>query len=354
MKPKWILTVLAGLMICSIFSTSQGADKFYYGSYKAVELGPAHLPLQKDSLKFNIGESFYIDSSNVDSFARYSMRAIPENEIEGISPYYWSKWSHYTLWKAEGLDSSYYRLDYEEWGTLVNDPYAFGGKAMKFSGPGETGIIQWGPRYYQEPVYSGTDSIRYTAEFRLKYVLFKPRGAMGGNPPDSVCRIMVVDRGAILSSMKLSRNNFTGAYQTFKLENYTVPGGNRIEFQIRWFGRPGDFYVDYVKVYDGNGRDLIDLRLADQSIINYVSQTWTKTVNVDGDTVIYRWYMRDQPHSVDCFAPYAYIDNLLREVSPERVGIQALNRILKPRKSLMPNQNKDFSPRWVLSSTLIP
>jgi hypothetical protein len=82
-------------------------------------------------------------------------------------------------------------------------------------------------------------------------------------------------------------------------------------------------YIDYVKVYDANGRDLIDLRLADQSIMNYVNQVWTKTVNVEGDTVIYRWYMRDQPPSVDCFAPYAYIDNLLDSISTERVGMQA-------------------------------
>jgi hypothetical protein len=353
MKPKLVFAVLAGLMICSIFSTSQGEDNFYYGSLHCLGHGTEYVAWQKDSLKFNIGGSFNIDSSNVDSFARYSMRAIPENEIQDISPYYWSKYSHYTLWEAEGLDGSYYTLSYDG-GEPVNDPYASGGKAMKFSGPGEPGIIQWGPSYEQEPDHWGP-SIYYTAEFRLKYIVFTPRGAMGGNPPDSVCRIMVVDRETILTSMKLSQNNFTGAYQTFKLENYTVSQGNSIQFKIRWFGRPGDFYVDYVKVYDDYGHRLIDLRLADQRIMNYVSQDWVHTtIPATGETVVYRWYMRDQPGYIDCFAPYAHIDTLLKQVSAERLGMQAFKRILKPRKSLMPNPNKDFSPRWMLPSALIP
>jgi hypothetical protein len=234
MKPKWIFMALAGLSICLIFSTSQEADKFYFGTYGGIE----DASILKDSLKLNIIEQYDVNESNIDSLANNSLRAIVHAVGEG-SPTDWSVLSHYTLWEAEGLDGSYYRLDYEGWGTLVDDPYASGGKAMKFSGPGEPGIIQWGPSYEQEPDHWGGPPINYTAEFRLKYVLFTPRGAMGGNPPDSVCRIMVVDRGAILSSMKLSQNNFTGAYQIFKLENYTVSEGNKMEFKIRWFGRSG-------------------------------------------------------------------------------------------------------------------
>jgi hypothetical protein len=338
MKPKLVFAVLAGLMICSIFSTSQGADKFYYGSYKAVELGPEHIPWQKDSLKFNIAQSFNIDASNIDSFAKYSMRAIPENDSEGISPCYWSKRSHYTLWEVEGLDGSYYKFTHAGWGTLVNDPSASGGKAWRFIGSGTPGIIQWGPSYEQEPVLGG-NPISYTAEFRLKflYSLYQPRGAKAGEPPTPVpvCSIMVVDRGTVLKDSILYKSDFpiNVSYKTFLLGPYTVPDSNGIEFQIYWFAIPeaNDFRIDYVKVYDNFGDQLMR-GLWNSAITTYVNQPWTKTLNVDGDTVIYRWYMRDQPHSVDCFAPYAYIDTLLRQVSTERVGMQASNRILEYNK----------------------
>jgi hypothetical protein len=224
------------------------------------------------------------------------------------------------LWEAEGFPGSNKNLQYDyDWGTVVDDPYASGGKAIRFIGPGTPGLIQWGPSYEQE---RGAPPIEYTAEFRLKYVLFTPRGAMGGNPGDSLCRIMVVNGGAILNSMKLSRNNFTGAFQTFTLGNYTVPEGNRIEFKIYWFGKSGAFSIDYVKAYDYYGHYLIDLKSADQRIMDYVSQPWVHTPLPDGDTVVYRWYLRDEPSLIDQYRPLAYIDSLLREVSPEREGFQ--------------------------------
>ncbi|MGB2804507.1 MAG: FlgD immunoglobulin-like domain containing protein, partial [Candidatus Zixiibacteriota bacterium] len=45
-----------------------------------------------------------------------------------------------------------------------------------------------------------------------------------------------------------------------------------------------------------------------------------------GDTVVYRWYLRDEPSYIDLFEPSRYIDSLLREMSTERVGFQAFNK----------------------------
>jgi hypothetical protein len=325
MKPKWIFMVLAGLMICSIFSISHGANRFYFGSYG----GEDHASDLRDSLRFNIVRAM-TPSIYIDSLASHGMRAIV---LDGdtTSPSHWSWISHYTLWEAEGLQGSYVNLLYNG-GTVVNDPYASGGKARKFSRPSTPGIIQTGPSYYQEP------GGEYTAEFRLKlrYSLYQPRGAMSGEPPTAVCSIMVVDalKDTILKARTLYKNEFPngGGYKTFLLGPYTVPDVNRIEFQIYWFAIPEaeDFRVDYVKVYDDNGRILMSGQ-KDQAIIAYVSQSWvTKPIQGTGEPVVYRWYMRDQPTSIDFYMPTRYIDNLLKDVSYERVGFQAFCRVDSP------------------------
>jgi hypothetical protein len=348
MKLKLVFTVLAGLMICSIFSTSLGAERFYYGTWGTFDHSFSEV---KDSLRFNIiaGD---VDSSTVDSFRVHSLRAIVGNWDEN-SPNKWATLSHYTLWETEGLLGSWVNLRYNG-GSLVNDPYASGGEAMSFSGS-DTGLIQWGPRYYQE-TGDTLHPIQYTAEFRLKYLNYSPRGPMASGPPTPLCRLMVLDHNTVLMERLIYKTDFpmAGVYDTFQLANYTVPDTNKIEFRIYRLNRPEPLYVDYVKVYDDGGKNLMN-GIWDSAIIAYVDSPWVHTtIPGTGDTVVYRWYMRDQPHSVDCFTPYVYIDSLLKQVSAERVGVQAFKRILKPRKSLMPNQNKDFSPRWMLPSALIP
>jgi hypothetical protein len=339
MKTKWILGIVAVVTIWSIFSISQGADKFYYGGYHVLVHGPEHIPWQRDSLKFNIGSSFHIDQSNIEWFVDNSMRAIPDNP-ESPSPAYWSRATHYTLWEAEGLLGSWVNLQYND-GTLVNDASASGGKAMKFIGPGTPGLIQWGPNYEQERGPE-EEPIEYTAEFRLRFIysLYQPRGAMGPGPPPNpkVCSLMVVDtvRDSILRAKTIYKSDFPGGeigpYQTFTFEDYTVPDDNRIEFQIHWFGIAGNLYIDYVKVYDENGKWLMSGE-EDQNIIDYVSQSWVNTtIPETGDTVVYRWYLKDEPKHIDVFEPGRYIDSLLRTVSQERIVNQTLNRIWKPEK----------------------
>jgi hypothetical protein len=331
MKPKWIFMVLAGLMVCSIFSTSQGADKFYYGGgnwhgFWEADNGRSCW-LLRDSLCFNFVLAFDLPQASIDSLAVHSLQALAGKPYDNDSPTYWSRWSHYTLWEAEGLLGSWVNLQYANWGVLVNDGSASGGKAMRFIGPGTPDTIQWGPSYEQERKVPGdTTIIKYTAEFRLKYLLYIPRGAMGSGPPTPVCKIMVVDtvHHSILKDRILYIRNFSGGgggYQIFPLE-YTVPDNNRIEFQIQWFGQMGSLYIDYVKVYDGNGSQLMS-GLRDSVIIAYVSQSWVTTpIQGTGEPVVYRWYMRDQPPSIDCYMPYVYIDNILKENQPNIPGSQ--------------------------------
>jgi len=326
MKSKNIFPIMAVITILLIFSTSQGADRFYFGSYGGEE----HASVLKDSLRFNIVRAM-TPSIYIDSLASHGMRAIV---LDGdtTSPSHWSWISHYTLWEAEGLQGSYVNLLYNG-GTLVNDPSASGGKAMKFSGPGTPGLIQSGPNYYQEPKDVSGQFISYTAEFLLKYSLYQPRGAMAPGPPTPVpvCSIMVVDRGTILKKQTIYLSNFAGVagYKPFPLE-YTVPDSNEIQFQIYWFGIAGGLSIDYVKVYDNNGKELLRGD-HDAQIIAYVSQSWvTRPIQGTGEPVVYRWYMRDEPPTIDFYAPTRHIDSLLDSVSHERRGFQAFNKIAEP------------------------
>ncbi len=310
------LTVLLVVYLsCLIVTNGNAADKLYYGSYDGEE----YASVLKDSLKFNIVRSDRSDFSEIQLLAENAMRAIVAN-FGDSTPLSWSGKSHYTLWEAEGYPGSNVNLQYDG-GSLVDDDFASGGEAMEFSGPDTPRIIQTGPGYYQY----GTR--QYTAEFCLKYLSDTLLGTVALSSSTPVCSIMVVDRDTIiLKDTTIYKDDFgiEGSYKTFKLENYTVQDDpwTGIEFKIYWFGIPGDFYIDYVKVYNENGL-LVMSGAKDSAITAYVSQDWTKTVNTEGDTVIYRWYLKDEPLSIDLYMPTAHIDSLLKEVSQERVGFQA-------------------------------
>ncbi len=331
MKANWIYIILSFLIGCSTFSICQGADRFYYGVYNGdpqTEFGCI-----KDSLRCNITVSNDVDSNNINYWVTHSLRAIVSNSSDGNSPFTWSDSSHYTLWEKERYPTSYYQLQYNG-GTLVSDPNAHAGQAMKFSNITTPQTIQWGPSYYQEPTYESGRTIDYTVEFRLKLSrLFSPPdppAEKSGNPPVPVCSLIVknIITGSILKAKTINRSDFPPSdYQIFKIENYNVPDTNRIDFQIYMFGTPAvaKFYVDYVKTYNRPGERLMTGAF-DQEIINYVSQGWVGSRLSNGDTVVYRWYLKDEPYSIDCFEPSRHIDSLLRRQSIERVGFQTFNQ----------------------------
>ena len=322
MKANWIYIILSFLIGCSTFSISQGAGRFYYGTYSGHE--GQNFPFISDSLKFNIVyDSISID--NVQLYVNNSLRAIVSNHAEG-TPAYYATYSHYTLWDPESYQESYFHLT-PIGGDTVLDASAYGGKAMYFNHPPDSaGFIQTGPGYDQE-LGSSSNPIQYTAEFRLKSPLYFPNVMSGksGSGPVKLCRLMVVGNGQVLGDSTVygrEFNNFNG-YKSYKITYHATQ--NHIEFKIYWYGNR-QLYVDYVKVYDYSGNRLMTGQV-DQAIKDYVSQSWVHDYRLtNGDTVVYRWFLVDEPYYIDCFEPSRYIDSLLREKSTERVGFQVFNQ----------------------------
>jgi hypothetical protein len=307
MKAKWISGILAVLMISLIFSTTRGSDKFYYGGFH-VEAVPGKFQEMKDSLRFNLVLGGDVQDY-IDSLANASLQAVAEQSA-GTSPSYWSARSHYTVLEAEGYPGSYYGFTYTG-GSKVWDPYASGDTAMLFSVSEDSlGLIQTGPWYNQEPGPS-VNPIQYTAEFRLKSPDYLA-------PNDTVCVLKVVggpvDNDTVLAQRVVYSSQFTDSldYKTFAIDYFVTR--NPIEFQIYWLGER-TLYIDYVKVYDENGEYVMS-GAGDSDIVAYVNQDWVKTtIPATGDTVVYRWYMRDEPPSIDCYRPYAYIDSILQDTA---------------------------------------
>jgi hypothetical protein len=195
---------------------------------------------------------------------------------------------------------------------------------MLFSVEDDSGLIQAGPSYDQYPGPAG-DPIPYTAEFRLKSPEDNPRG---GDPPDStLCVLMVVGDGEVLAETTVYNRDFENCliYRTFDIDYFVTM--NPIQFQIYWSGNRA-LYIDYVKVYDQDGWDLIDNpnHTVANNIKAYVDSPWVHTtIPETGNTVVYRWYLNDEPWYIDLLEPARYIDSLLRQVSSERVGYQIVN-----------------------------
>jgi hypothetical protein len=330
MRSRLMFMIAVALMICSVAVIGRGSEKLYYGGFHVQAL-PDKFQEMKDSLRFNLVFGMNM-RDYIDSLANASLQVVIDQPHDTTSPSYWSLAAHYTMWEAEGFPGSNYGLHFSG-GGLVEDTSASGGQAMKWRVPETTQKIQWGPGYYQEPECD-QEPIEYTAEFRLKFVsgLYQPPPIRGGSAPAPVCSIMVVDvaHDTVLKVMTLNKNHFSGGvYKSLYLTNYNVVSNNSIEFQIYLFGTTEAvyFYVDYVKVYDQAGYELVYQGAHDQEIINYVNQSWTTTRMASGDTfVIHRWYMKDEPGSIDCYAPYAYIDALLQDSTPYIPGAQWFNK----------------------------
>ena len=88
MKTKLIFWILVLMMGCTVFSTIQGADRFYYGVYNGdpqTEFGYI-----RDSLRFNIVCANNVNSQNISYWVADSLRAIVSNSNDSYSPYTWA------------------------------------------------------------------------------------------------------------------------------------------------------------------------------------------------------------------------------------------------------------------------
>ncbi len=317
MRPKLALMTAVAVIVSLAASNGRGSARFYYGGFHVQAL-PEKLQEMKDSLRFNLvfglNVHYYIDT-----LANASLQVVAEQPDENTSPTFWSKNSRYTVWEAEGLPGSYYGFTYTG-GTLSSDPSASGGKAQVFTPyVDQPGVIQNGPDYYQEFQRSREDTIEYTAVFRIKSPTYNPRGISAGD--DTLCVLMVVGQDSLLAQRIVYASAFKN-YFGYKEFNLTYRATHSpTEFRIYWPGRRV-LGIDYVKVHDELGERLMS-GFADSAIIAYVNQDWVKTtIPETGDTVIHRWYLKDEPSSIDCYAPYAYIDAILQDTVPYIPGAQ--------------------------------
>jgi hypothetical protein len=306
--------VVVILVAMFIFATNVLAgDKFYYGGFHAHTVVDK-FPDLRDSLRFNLVFLFDIDSNHtIDSLAKYSLKGVAEQTNQN-SPMWWSMNSYYTIWEAEGFPGAGVNLSYSG-GTLEYDPEAHTGSgswARLFVGPSNADTVQRGPDYRQYGLGLGDP---YFVDFNLK---FKGDRSV---PSKQVCDIIVETNGSIIRESTLVVGDFpTNGYKKFQLQ-YTLSDFRNTEFKIYWYG-VDTLFVDYVSVYDQNGYDLMS-GTADQRIKDYVQQPWTSTVFPGtNDTVLYRWYLKDEPQSIDCYMPYAHIDSLLKNNSPYKPGAQ--------------------------------
>jgi hypothetical protein len=322
-KYQAVAILLIGCLIGSIPSISDAGDKFYYGTWTYKAIIPEY-PVFRDSLYFNLvfADLYSQPSAHVDSLAKYGLRAVGFTwQGDTTTPIHWTLYSYYSVWEAEGYPGSGFNLIYLG-GEEINDGDASGGKARYFSSSNaDSGLIQRGPNYWQEPTVEGI-LINYSAEFRLKFV---------GVFPDSakICNMILHDTNQdyILAETTLTAVDFpNNQYKIFTIPyTLTFPTGvnyGKMEFQIFWYGI-GDLYVDYVKVYNEKGIELMS-GARDSAIINYVSQPWVSTIIPStGEPVVYGWYQRDEPSMIDQYWPYAHVDSVLAEAEPARLGNQA-------------------------------
>jgi len=311
--------VVVVLVAIFIFATNVLAgDKFYYGGFHA------HVVLDKfpelhDSLKFNLVFLFNVDGNNIQSLANNSLKGIAE-QGDPDSPTNWSRHSYYTIWEAEGFPGSRVGLTYKV-GTQVCDPQAHpypcsgtGWNTMKFYNHPAPETVQAGPNYRQYTKYMNGERINYSVDFNLKF------SGDTTNVTRQVCKILVVADNVTLRESTLVVGNFASpGYKKFQLQ-YSLDSlldFQSTQFNIYWYG-VDSLYIDYVAVYNDNGSRLMRGQ-QDTLILNYVQQSWVDS------SVVYRWYMKDEPQSIDCYMPYAHIDSLLKN-NPLCLSIIAKNR----------------------------
>ncbi len=321
----WLLTGWALLCIGSV----QAAGTFYYGtSWVDPNREETDFPFLRDSLGFNIVRTD-ANSCTIDSFVKYSLKAMVSNCGDEYSPFKWASHSHYIVWEPERYSESNYQLEYHG-GRLVSDASASCGQAMLFdaSRGDNPGTIQEGP-WYPQQYLDGIHPLQYHARFRLKSPLSNPRKSRGGSYPDSlICFLKVLGDSETLAKDTVYCSDFQYylGYKDFEL-TYEA-SKNPIEYQIYWTGNRL-LYVDCVTVYDEDGWNLVEdsSQNVPEQIQAYVDSAWVHTTFPGtNDTVVYRWYVQDEPWYIDGLEPARYIDSLLREVSPERVGYQIVSQ----------------------------
>ncbi len=319
------------------YPDANAADRFFYGAYLQTDEYPNDdYQFMADSMGFNIVLGPGVE--DVSARARLDTSGMKQVAYHDSLIKYGA--GHYMVWEAEGTEHSEWQLQRSQ-GDVISDDSASGNQAVRFTKGADTAdTVIWGPHHVQEPL---GPSDRYTARFRI-------RGGILPDPPiegtDTVAVIMVwaSQAGDTIVSLPLLNDSLTTSYEDYYL-SYQVDGtisnpccgGEPMspdtvttEYKIYWYGNR-DIFVDRVMVYDERGRRVFENPVIRNMLQQEVQEAWVDT------SLVYRWYLQDEPNSIDRFAVYREIDSLISNVEDtekRRPGMAVMYR---------PNLREEFA-----------
>ncbi len=305
-----------------------------------------------------VGGAHEINQNYITDFDVLAQNGLPEEWI-----YYYSN-GKYTKWDAERDEFFFLESGFKHphnWSSyLYGQVEEYLGAtcwATYNSNPFPVDSILWGPNYTQEKKYKllyNTNPIRYTVRYRLA-LTNTPQ------PADTVCKLYVryrckrVENGQVTDTIEI---NFDSLYltaadlpgDTFHVKSlsfdypeefreHSIPRGyypsmvsyyddddiyTGIEYCIKWYGN-GKLYVDYVEVFDDDNLPLSEgiwrQWLDDPQFVSSRIETYLSNYSTGWENIKY-WYVKDEPHSVDCYEPYRIIDSLVYAIANKRVMTQ--------------------------------
>ena len=333
--------VVSIVIAIALGPSAMASDEFYFGAslspYPDSSEFPGvveHYSIMDSLLHFNIVKE---DDHDVE---RWKLSAIGEAGLRAIlyiRKRGWPAWyayGFYTTWEAEvgSLDTDIHLEHDEGVGQIIDDPSASESRAYRLT-PGDDapGLVLWGPAYRQEARDCNLE-YDHCARFWLK--------TEGDGPPgDPVATLLIsatvydttigdyVEDSVIVDSTiypyQITGLEYTPIGLYYQLNELCLRPGceqgvedvkrlyaNGVEFKVIWYG-DHTLYIDRVEVYDTDrGKQLFyDPSVADsirENVSNYADPALL-------DTVLFAWYLRDEPVVIDLFAPYRKVDEILRE-----------------------------------------
>ncbi|MFQ6094239.1 MAG: dockerin type I repeat-containing protein [bacterium] len=245
----------------------------------------------------------------------------------------WHAYGFYTTWEAEvgSLDTDTHLEHDEGIGQIVSDPSASELRAYKLT-PGEDapGLVLWGPTYKQQARDCNLE-YDHCARFWLKSDGDGPQGEplatllVSATVYDTAMSDYVEDFVIVDSTIYSSQlsHTYTPIELYYQLNELCLVEGceqgvedvrrlyaKDVEFKVIWYGNH-TLYIDRVEVYDTErGRELFYDSSAVETIRENVRNYADPALM---DSVLYAWYLKDEPNVIDLFAPYRKVDEILRE-----------------------------------------
>jgi len=334
-----ILFSLTLLIICMMqfHASAYAADRFFYGAYlQRDEYPDDDYQFMADSMGFNI----VLGPGVEDDSARDRLQSLGMKQVAYHDSLIKYGRGHYMVWEAEGTEHSDWQLQRSQ-GALIPDDSASGNYAIRFREEvDQADTVVWGPHHVEEPL----DPLdRYTARFRIRGGIL-PDTAIKGTDTVAVIMVWTSQAGDIVASHPLLNDSLTTSYEDYYL-SYQISGtisnpcgGSEplspdtvtTEYKIYWYGNR-DIFVDRVMVYDERGRRVFENPVIRNMLQQEVQQAWVDT------SFVYRWYLQDEPNSIDRFAVYREIDSLIQNVDSlhkRRPGMAVMYR---------PNLREEFA-----------